>query len=119
MGKFKLGKKAKPIGERTMSFKKSDNVFEKNLNGFQGEYDVSEDKIYVDRKLSSQDKRITATHENQHRTQAKIGTETHDDKNVYYNGEVWPIGNGFITNPHTGEKLAFGDKRLPWENNKI
>ena len=63
-------------------------------------------------------KRVIA-HEVQHLTQMKIGNETFDDNSVYFNGEIWPRGNGYITNPHTGEKHLEGDKELPWEKNKI
>ena len=55
----------------------------------------------------------------QHITAMKIGSETYDDNAVYFKGEVWPRGEGYITNPHTGQKMKEGDPRLPWESNKI
>ena len=58
-------------------------------------------------------------HEMQHITKMKTGEETYDDNAVYFQGEVWPRGNGYITNPHTGKKHKEGDKSLPWESNKI
>ena len=58
-------------------------------------------------------------HEMQHLTAIKLGTETYDDDNVYFQGETWKREEGYIINPHTGEKLIEGDKTLPWETNKI
>jgi hypothetical protein len=49
----------------------------------------------------------------------QLGTETYDDNAVYYKGEVWPRGNGYIIDPRTGKKYPEGDRRLPWEANKI
>jgi hypothetical protein len=49
----------------------------------------------------------------------ELGTETYDDNAVYYKGEVWPRGNGYIIDPNTGQKYPEGDRRLPWEANKI
>jgi hypothetical protein len=34
-------------------------------------------------------------------------------------GQVWPRGNGYITDPNTGKKYSEGDRNLPWENNKV
>ena len=61
----------------------------------------------------------TLVHEMQHQTAMKIGVETYDDDAVYYKGEVWLREDGYVINPHTGEKLIEGDKSLPWEANKI
>ena len=58
-------------------------------------------------------------HEMQHITAMKLGTETYDDNAVYFHGETWERKDGYIINPHTGEKLIEGDKALPWEANKI
>ena len=58
-------------------------------------------------------------HEVQHITAMRIGSETYDDDNVYFQGEVWPRENGYITDPSTGKKYEEGSKDLPWENNKI
>ena len=55
----------------------------------------------------------------QHITAMKLGHETYDDYAVYYKGETWKRVDGFIIDPHTGEKYQEGDKRLPWEANKI
>ena len=55
----------------------------------------------------------------QHITAMKIGHETYDDNAVYYKGETWKRVNGFIIDPHTGEKHEEGSKELPWEANKI
>jgi glycogen debranching enzyme len=49
----------------------------------------------------------------------KIGKTTYDDNAVYHMGQVWPRGNGYITDPNTGKKYSEGDRNLPWENNKV
>ena len=49
----------------------------------------------------------------------KLGKTTYDDNAVYHMGQVWPRGNGYIMDPHTGKKYAEGDPSLPWEANKI
>ena len=63
------------------------------------------------------------THEVQHITQMKIGSETYDDNAVYYQGQVWPrvqiAGQNLIIDPSTGKKYKEGSRDLPWENNKI
>jgi len=78
--------------------------------------------IYLSEDLQpgSLEETETLLHEMQHSTAMKLGTETYDDNAVYYKGEVWPRGDGWIMNPHTGEKFEEGDKEnLPWEANKI
>jgi hypothetical protein len=49
----------------------------------------------------------------------KTGEETYDDNAVYFHGQVWPRGNGYIMDPNTGKKYKEGDKNLPWESNKL
>ena len=96
-------------------------VFRKKLDdGVYGEANM-DGSIFINKDVDPNDpimKRIL-NHEAQHITAMKIGSETYDDYAVYFQGEVWPRGNGYITNPHTGEKLQEGDTRLPWESNKL
>ena len=75
--------------------------------------------VNKDYDIDSPMMKYTMAHEMQHLTKIKTGEETYDDNAVYFQGEVWPRGNGYITNPHTGERLKEGDKSLPWEANKI
>ena len=77
--------------------------------------------VYVTKDMDPNDPMVqrVLNHEMQHVTAMKIGTETYDDNAVYFNGEVWPRGDGYIMNPHTGEKLQEGDTSLPWEANKL
>ena len=77
--------------------------------------------IYISKDMHPDDPMLQQAmrHEMQHVTAMKLGTETYDDDNVYFQGETWSRENGFITNPHTGEKFIEGDDRLPWESNKI
>lgn len=108
-------------------FKKADlsvpgiPVYKKKLDGgILGEANM-DGSIYVSKDVDDNDpmmKRVL-NHEAQHVTAMKIGNETYDDNAVYFNGEVWPRGNGYIMNPHTGKKLKEGDPSLPWESNKI
>ena len=96
-------------------------VFKKKLgDGILAEANM-DGSIYISEDLKSDDPMLhqAMRHEMQHVTAMKLGTETYDDNNVYFHGEVWPRENGFIINPHNGEKLIEGDKRLPWEANKI
>jgi len=111
---FKLGKESR-------GFKNSENtkIFRKKLeNGVLGEAN-NDGSIYIDKSVPNDMVNYVANHEAQHRTAMQLGTETYDDKAVYYKGEVWPRGEGYILNPHTGQKLQEGDPRLPWESNKI
>jgi hypothetical protein len=111
---FKLGKEQR-------GFKNSSNtkIFRKKLgNGILGEAN-SDGSIYIDKSVPEDMVNYVATHEAQHQTAMQLGTETYDDNAVYYKGETWERNNGFIINPHTGERLVEGDKRLPWEANKI
>lgn len=129
---FKLGKQKghqQVAGEikSKMSFSKKDT----NTHGVPLKFVTLDDNtlaeanidgsISVNKNMDQDDpmmQRVIA-HEVQHLTQMKIGNETFDDNNVYYNGEVWPRLNGYILNPHTGQKHHEGDKELPWEKNKI
>ena len=98
---------------------KDNKIFRKKLgDGILGEANA-DGSIYIDKSVPEDMVNYVAAHEAQHRTAMQIGTETYDDNAVYYNGEVWPRGNGYILNPHTGEKHVEGDPRLPWEANKI
>ena len=111
--KFKFRTKNEVI-PGTPVFKKhlSDGVLaEANMDG----------SIYISKNMHPEDPMLhqAMRHEMQHITAMKLGVETYDDNNVYYKGESWKRENGFIINPHNGEKLIEGDKRLPWEANKI
>jgi len=77
--------------------------------------------IFVSEEIHPDDPMLAQAmrHEMQHLTAIKLGTETYDDDNVYFHGETWKREDGFVTSPHTGEKLIEGDKALPWESNKI
>ena len=77
--------------------------------------------IYINKNIHPEDPMLShaLAHEMQHITAIKLGTETYDDNAIYFHGETWPRENGFVINPHTGETLPEGDKRLPWEANKI
>ena len=96
-------------------------VFRKKLgDGILAEANM-DGSIYVSKDLHPDDPMLhqAMRHEMQHVTAMKLGAETYDNNNVYYKGESWKRENGFIINPHTSEKLVEGDKRLPWEANKI
>lgn len=96
-------------------------VFKKDLgDGILAEANM-DGSIYISNNMNPDDPMLhqAMVHEMQHLTAIKLGTETYDDNNVYFQGETWERNNGFITNPHTGERLVEGDKRLPWEANKI
>ena len=96
-------------------------VFKKDLgDGIIAEANM-DGSIYISNNMHPDDPMLhqAMVHEMQHITAMKLGTETYDDNNVYFKGETWKRNNGFITNPHTGERLVEGDKRLPWEANKI
>jgi len=111
---FKLGKEKR-------NYKDSSNtkIFRKKLgDGVLGEANM-DGSIYVDKSVPQDMVNYVATHEAQHRTAMQLGTETYDDNAVYYKGEVWPRGNGYIIDPRTGKKYPEGDRRLPWEANKI
>ena len=129
---FKLGKSKgnnQVAGEikSKMAFKKSDtNIYGVDINFVKLDENTlaeanNDGTISVNKNMDINDPMMqrTIAHEVQHLTQMKIGNETFDDNNVYYNGEVWPRLNGYILNPHTGEKHHEGDKELPWEKNKI
>ena len=77
--------------------------------------------IFISQELEANDPILkqALAHEMQHVTAMKIGHETYDDNAVYYKGEVWPRGNGYITDPNTGKKYSEGDRNLPWEKNKV
>lgn len=109
------------LGKENRDFKSSENtkIFRKKLgDGVLGEANA-DGSIYIDKSVPEDMVKYVANHEAQHRTAMQLGTETYDDNAVYYKGEVWPRGNGYILNPHTGKKHAEGDKELPWEANKI
>tara|TARA_R100001510_G_C7629224_1_gene188444 strand:- start:789 stop:1184 length:396 start_codon:yes stop_codon:yes gene_type:complete len=109
--KFKSGQELIP-GTNVFRKKLDDGVLaEANLDG----------SIYISEDMDINDPMLqhTLVHEMQHQTAMKIGVETYDDDAVYYKGEVWLREDGYVTNPHTGEKLIEGDKSLPWEANKI
>ena len=111
---FKLGKEQR-------NFKNSSNtkIFRKKLgDGILGEAN-SDGSIYIDKNVPENMVGYVATHEAQHRTDMDLGKTTYDDNAVYHMGQVWPRGNGYITDPHTGKKYAEGDPSLPWEANKI
>ena len=129
---FKMGSnrglqaKSGDITEK-FSFKKADlsvpgiPVYKKKLEeGILGEANM-DGSIYVSDAVEDDDPMMNRvlSHEAQHITAMKIGNETYDDNAVYFNGEVWPRGEGYIMNPHTGKKLKEGDPSLPWESNKI
>ncbi len=109
------------LGNEKRGIKNSSNtkIFRKKLgNGILGEAN-DDGSIYIDKSVPKDMVNYVANHEAQHRTAMEIGSETYDDNAVYYKGEVWPRGNGYIMDPNTGFKYAEGDKRLPWESNKI
>lgn len=111
---FKLGKE-----NRNFKSSKNTQIFRKKLSdGVLGEANM-DGSIYIDKSVPKNMVDYVANHEAQHRTAIEIGSETFDDNNVYFNGQVWPRMNGYVMNPNTGEKLPEGDKRLPWESNKI
>lgn len=111
---FKLGKE-----QRGFKNPKDNQIFRKKLgDGIMGEANA-DGSIYIDKNVPDDMVNYVATHEAQHRTAMELGTESYDNNAVYYKGEVWPRGNGYILNPHTGEKLQEGDPSLPWEANKI
>ena len=111
---FKLGSE-----KRNYKNPKDNKIFRKKLgNGVLGEANV-DGSIYIDKSVPDNMVNYVANHEAQHRTAMQLGTETYDDNAVYYKGEVWPRGNGYIIDPNTGQKYPEGDRRLPWEANKI
>lgn len=111
---FKLGKE-----KRGFKNPKDNQIFRKKLgDGVMGEANA-DGSIYIDKSVPDDMVNYVATHEAQHRTAMELGTESYDNNAVYYKGEVWPRGNGYILNPHTGKKLQEGDPSLPWEANKI
>jgi len=129
---FKLGK-SKGLQasagniKSTFKFKQTDlsvpdvPVYKKKLGeNIIGEANM-DGSIYVDSSVDDNSLELARVlnHEMQHVTAMKIGNETYDDNAVYFNGEVWPRGEGYIMNPHTGEKLQEGDPSLPWEANKL
>ena len=126
---FKLGKRPPSITQRTMAFKKQKSnlsvpgtpILKKDLkNGILGEANA-DGSIYVNKSIDENDpmmKRVL-NHEMQHITDMKTGKSTYTDTYVLHDGEDWPRGNGYITNPHTGKKYVEGDPNLPWEKNKI
>jgi hypothetical protein len=113
---FKLGKENRGFknSSNTQIFKKKLDVgiiAEANMDGsIFVSYEVPEGSNLFEKAVA---------HEMQHVTDMKIGKTTYDDNAVYHMGEVWPRGDGYITDPHTGKKYAEGDRNLPWENNKL
>lgn len=110
-----------------LKFKKADlsvpgtPVYKKKLeDGVIGEANM-DGSIYVSKDIDENSPMMqrVLNHEMQHVTAMKIGSETYDDNAVYYKGEVWPRGNGYIMCPHTGKKHKEGSKELPWEKNKL
>ena len=75
--------------------------------------------VNKDYDIDSPMMKYTMNHEMQHLTKIKTGEETYDDSAVYFEGEVWPRGDGYVIDPRTGKKYIEGDKELPWESNKI
>ncbi len=111
---FKLGKEKRQI--RTSE---TTPIFRKNLDdGIMGEAN-SDGSIYIDVSVPENMINYVATHEMQHQTDMRIGKTTYDDNAVYHMGQVWPRGNGYITDPFTGKKYPEGSKELPWEKNKV
>jgi len=111
---FKLGKE-----QRGFKNSKDTPIFRKKLgDGIMGEAN-SDGSIYVDKSVPKNMVDYVATHEMQHQTDMQIGKTTYDDNAVYHMGDVWPRGDGFIMDPHTGKKYPEGSKELPWETNKI
>tara|TARA_R110002167_G_scaffold97879_2_gene257907 strand:- start:367 stop:762 length:396 start_codon:yes stop_codon:yes gene_type:complete len=109
--KFRTENEAIP-GTPVFRKKLGDNILaEANMDGSMF---ISEE-IHPDDPMMAQ----AMKHEMQHLTAIKLGTETYDDNNVYFQGEAWKREKGYIINPHNGEKLIEGDKTLPWESNKI
>ena len=109
--KFRTEKEAIP-GTPMFRKKLGDGILaEANMDG----------SIYISKDIHPDDPMLAQAvrHEMQHVTAMKLGTETYDENNVYFKGEAWARSDGFIMNPHTGERLVEGDKRLPWEANKI
>ena len=109
------------LGKETRGIKNSSNtrIFKKKLGeGIMGEAN-SDGSIYIDVSVPKDQVEYVATHEMQHQTDMKIGKTTYDDNAVYHMGQVWPRGNGYITDPFTGKKYPEGSKELPWEKNKV
>ena len=129
---YKLGRAKKMearFGEvkSKLSFK-SDNevvpetpVFRKQLGKDIVAEANADGSIYINKNLNPNDPLVgqALVHEMQHITAMKLGHETYDDYAVYYKGETWKRVDGFIIDPHTGKKYQEGDRRLPWESNKI
>ena len=109
--KFKSGDEIIP-GTPVYRKKLGENILaEANMDGsifISKDYDINDPMM-----------RYTIAHEMQHITAMKLGHETYDDYAVYYKGETWKRVDGFIIDPHTGKKYQEGDRRLPWESNKI
>ena len=109
------------LGSESRNIKNSSNtkIFKKNLDeGIMGEAN-SDGSIYIDISVPENQVEYVATHEMQHQTDMKIGKTTYDENAVYHMGQVWPRGDGYITDPSTGKKYPEGDRNLPWENNKV
>ena len=109
------------LGSESRGFKNSSNtkIFKKKLgDGIMGEAN-SDGSIYIDVSVPKDQMEYVATHEMQHQTDMKVGRTTYDDQAVYHQGQVWPRGDGYITDPNTGKKYEEGDKQLPWENDKV
>jgi len=109
------------LGSEKRGFKNSSNtnIFRKKLeNGVLGEA-TNDGKIYVCSSVPDSMVEHVAVHEAQHQTAMQLGTETYDDNAVYFHGEVWPRGDGYVMDPNTGKKYIEGSKELPWESNKI
>ena len=109
------------LGGESRGFKNSNNtkIFRKKLgDGILGEANA-DGSIYIDKNVPDNMVNYVATHEAQHKTDMELGKTTYDDNAVYHMGQMWPRGNGYIMDLHTGKKYAEGDPSLPWEANKI
>jgi len=111
---FKLGSEKRQIRNSSNT-----PIFRKKLgDGIMGEAN-NDGSIYVDINVPEEEVERVVVHETQHQTDMKIGRTTYDDNAVYHQGQVWPRGEGYITDPNTGKKYEEGDKKLPWENDKV
>ena len=116
---FKLGRKAKPVTEREMSFKNTP-IVRKDLDDGVIAETGREGVIYVDKSVPvDSDLYNTAVKEEmQHITDMKIGKTTHDDKFIYHDGQAWAMLDDYCIDPNTGRKIKLGSRELPWEKNK-
>ena len=111
---FKLGNEKRQIRNSSNT-----PIFRKKLgDGIMGEAN-NDGSIYVNTNVPEEEVERVVVHEMQHQTDMKIGKTTYDENAVYHMGQVWPRGDGYITDPSTGKKYPEGDRNLPWENNKV